>query len=262
MRRATRWGILAALTAAAVAIAALAGTTGSHAAPAAKKNGRHRLGLRQGGQHGAVRRSGPRCGQDPRQADQRQEQEVPLCDQDLRHAEQRRRQGEGLRAEPARTAREHHLHDLRRRLRDAGRPGGDQPRQARGRSLHRHRPDGAEALRQEGQARLQLRQRRAGRGLGDGRVRLEQALEDGGPGDEHAARLLQERRAGVRHPLPRARRQGRRPRELPDREQRRGHRRHAPQLAQGGRLRDLDRRSASCRRSSPASARCTTRRRS
>ncbi len=38
MRRATRWGILAALTAAAVAIAALAGTTGSHAAPAAKKN--------------------------------------------------------------------------------------------------------------------------------------------------------------------------------------------------------------------------------
>ena len=37
MRRATRWGILAALTAAAVAIAALAGTTGSHAAPAAKK---------------------------------------------------------------------------------------------------------------------------------------------------------------------------------------------------------------------------------
>jgi len=37
VRRATRWGILAALTAAAVAIAALAGTTGSHAAPAAKK---------------------------------------------------------------------------------------------------------------------------------------------------------------------------------------------------------------------------------
>jgi len=33
----TRWGILAALTAAVVAIAALAGTTGSHAAPAAKK---------------------------------------------------------------------------------------------------------------------------------------------------------------------------------------------------------------------------------
>ncbi len=38
MRRATRWGILAALLAAAVAIAALAGTTGSHAAPTAKKN--------------------------------------------------------------------------------------------------------------------------------------------------------------------------------------------------------------------------------
>ena len=37
MRRATRWGILAAVAAAVVAIAALAGTTGSHAAPAAKK---------------------------------------------------------------------------------------------------------------------------------------------------------------------------------------------------------------------------------
>ncbi len=37
MRRATRWGILAAALAAVVAIAALAGTTGSHAAPAAKK---------------------------------------------------------------------------------------------------------------------------------------------------------------------------------------------------------------------------------
>ena len=37
MRRATRWGILAAALAALAAIAALAGTTGSHAAPAAKK---------------------------------------------------------------------------------------------------------------------------------------------------------------------------------------------------------------------------------
>jgi branched-chain amino acid transport system substrate-binding protein len=37
VRRATRWGILAAALAAVVAIAALAGTTGSHAAPAAKK---------------------------------------------------------------------------------------------------------------------------------------------------------------------------------------------------------------------------------
>jgi branched-chain amino acid transport system substrate-binding protein len=37
VRRATRWGILAAVLAAVGAIAALAGTTGSHAAPAAKK---------------------------------------------------------------------------------------------------------------------------------------------------------------------------------------------------------------------------------
>ena len=88
-----------------------------------------------------------------------------------------------------------HVHDLRRRLRDAGRPGGDQPRRARDRAVHRHRPDGAEALRQdEGQARVQLRQRRAGRGLGDGRVRLPARLADRRARDEHAARLLQERR--------------------------------------------------------------------
>ena len=39
----------------------------------------------------------------------------------------------------------------------------------RDRTVHRHRPDGAEALRRnEGQAGVQLRQRRPGRGLGDG----------------------------------------------------------------------------------------------
>ena len=69
-----------------------------------------------------------------------------------------------------------HVHDVRRRLRRAGRAGDDQPRRPRGRSVHRHRSDGAEALRREGQARLQLRQRRAGRGLGDGRLRVEEGL--------------------------------------------------------------------------------------
>ena len=44
---------------------------------------------------------------------------------------------------------------------------------ARGRAVHRHRPDGTEALRGEGRARVQLRQRRPGRGLGDGGVRVE-----------------------------------------------------------------------------------------
>ena len=42
---------------------------------------------------------------------------------------------------------EHHLHDLRRRSRRAGRAGGDQSRHPRGRAVHRHRSDGAEALR-------------------------------------------------------------------------------------------------------------------
>jgi len=205
-----------------------------------EEDGHHRLGFRPGGPDGPVRQPGACGGQDPDQADQRQGQ-VPVRDQDLRHAEQRRGQGQGLRAQPARPEGQHHLHDLRRRLRDAGRAGGDQSRQARDRAVHRHRPDGAEALRQEGQARLQLRQRRSGRGLGNGGVRVEQALEDGRSGDEHAARLLQERRAGVRHPLPRARRQDRRPRELPDREQRRGDCGLASELAQGRRLRDLDR---------------------
>ena len=45
-------------------------------------------------------------------------------------------------------------------------------RQADPVDLHRHRPDGAEAVRQGRQARLQLRQRRPGRGLCDGGVRL------------------------------------------------------------------------------------------
>ena len=59
-----------------------------------------------------------------------------------------------------------------------GRAGGDQPRRARGRAVHRHRPDGPEAVRREGPAGVLVRQRRAGRGLGDGGVRVEQGLED------------------------------------------------------------------------------------
>ena len=97
----------------------------------------------------------------------RQRPQAP--DQDVRHAGQQAGDREGVRAEAARRRRERHLHDVRRRLRRAGRAGGDQPRRARGRTVHRHRPDGPEAVRREGQARVQLRQRRAGRGLGDGR---------------------------------------------------------------------------------------------
>ena len=119
--------------------------------------------------------------------------------------------------------------------------GGDQPRDPRGRTVHRHRPDGAEALRHEGQARLQLRQRRAGRGVGDGRVRVEAGLEDRRARHEHAARLLQERRPGVRGPVHPARREGRRAGELRDRCQQREHRRQPPERRQGGRDRDVDR---------------------
>ena len=84
-------------------------------------------------------------------------------------------------------------------------------RQADDRAVHRHRPDGAEAVRHGGQAGVQLRQRRPGRGLRDGGVRVAQGLADGEPGHEHAARLLQERRPGVRQALHAARRQDRRP---------------------------------------------------
>ena len=48
------------------------------------------------------------------------------ADPDLRHAGQQARDREGVRGEAARPGREHHLHDLRRRLRRAGRAGGDQ----------------------------------------------------------------------------------------------------------------------------------------
>ena len=47
----------------------------------------------------------------------------PLQDRHLRHEQQQPGEGEVVCGEPARQGREHHLHDLRRRLRDAGRPG-------------------------------------------------------------------------------------------------------------------------------------------
>ena len=145
-----------------------------------------------------------------------------------------------MRARPARRRREHHLHDLRRRLRDARRAGGDQARQAGSLDLHRHRPDGPEALRDARQARVQLRKRRAGRGLGHGAVRMEQGLEDRRARNEHAARLLQERRHGVREALQAARRQDRRQGELRDRPEQRRDRGQPAELAQGGGVRDLD----------------------
>ena len=84
-----------------------------------------------------------------------------------------------------------------------------------GRAVHRHRPDGPEALRPEGPARVLVRQRRPGRGLGDGAVRLRQGLEDRGARDRHRDRLLQGRRQGVQGAVHPARRQDRRRGELP-----------------------------------------------
>ena len=112
--------------------------------------------------------------EDPRRPGQREgrRQRASAADRHLRHEQQQRGEGEVVRGEPAREGCERHLHDLRRRSRDAGRAGVDQARQADAVHVHRHRPDGAEAVRQGRQARVQLRQRRPGRGLRDGGVRL------------------------------------------------------------------------------------------
>ena len=56
-----------------------------------------------------------------------------------------------------------------------------------------------------GKLAYQLRQRRAGRGLGDGRARVEERLEDRGPRDGHRDRLLQGRRDRIQGALPAAR---------------------------------------------------------
>ena len=47
----------------------------------------------------------------------------PLKIDDLRHEQQQPGEGQVVRGEPARPGRAHHLHDVRRRLRDARRPG-------------------------------------------------------------------------------------------------------------------------------------------
>ena len=63
-------------------------------------------------------------------------------------------------------------------------------REAHGRAVHRHRSDGPEALRRQGPARVLVRQRRPGRGLGDGRVRVEARLADARARHRHGDRLL------------------------------------------------------------------------
>ena len=75
---------------------------------------------------------GARSGEGTGQPDQRQGRRhgPAAADRHLRHEQQQRRQGEVVCGEPARKGCECHLHDLRRRLRDAGRAGVAQGGQA------------------------------------------------------------------------------------------------------------------------------------
>ena len=127
-----------------------------------------------------------------------------------------------------------------------GRPGGDQPGRARGCTVHRHRPDGAEAVRPEGTPRVHVRQRGSGRGLGDGRVCVVEGLAQRGARDRHRDRVLQERRAGVRGTVEATRRQDRGERDVSVRAGRRrkrgvvAGRDDATERGQGRRHRDRD----------------------
>ena len=77
------------------------------------------------------------------QQGERHEGEAPH----VQHAGQQAGDREGVRAEAARPGRRRDHDHVRRRLRGAGRAGVDQRREADGRGVHRHRPDGPEALR-------------------------------------------------------------------------------------------------------------------
>ena len=143
----------------------------------------HRVGLRRKGNMAPFDGPGARCGEHPREPDQRARRGQRQEAQDHRPATRRTtipRRRSPCATKPDRQGRGPHVRHLRRRLRDPGRAGGVEPRDARGGTVHRHRPDGAEALRGEGPARLQLRERRPGRGLGDGRLRVEAGLEERG----------------------------------------------------------------------------------
>ena len=168
---------------------------------------------------------------------------TPAQDRHLRHAGQQAGDREVVCREADRRQGRRHLHDVRRRLRRARRAGSDQRRQAHRRPVHRHRPDGPEALRAEGPAGVLVRQRRAGRGLGHGAVRVRQGLEDGGARNGHGDRVLQGRREGVQGAVHAARRQDRRGGELPvARQHEPAERDHAAQRQEGRRDRDGDRR--------------------
>ena len=169
-----RWGALGALLAVSALVVAAVGTGSAARTTSAQRADRDRLGVRQQGQHGAVRRARAGGGEGPHQADQRKGGVVgrPLkimtCDTNNNNPAKAKSCAASLLGKGANII----FTTCDVDFATPGRAGGDQPRQADDRAVHRHRPDGPEALRRGGQARVQLRQRRAGRGLGDGRVRV------------------------------------------------------------------------------------------
>ena len=137
-----------------------------------------RLGVRQQGQHGALRRS--RAGRGAGTASSRSTRAVACRS---RSSPATRRTTIRPRPSRARSA-----CSARARTSSSRPATSTTPRRSCRRPstaacsrspLHRHRSDGPEALRLEGRARVQLRQRRAGRGLGHGAVGLRQGLAHG-----------------------------------------------------------------------------------
>ena len=118
-------------------------------ASAAAQADRDRLGIRLEGRDGAVRQPRPRGCKRPCRSGQRPRgRQGPAAeDHHVRHAGQQAGDRQGVRGEADRPGRRRHLHDVRCRLRRTRRAAVDQRGQAHGRAVHRHRPDGPEALR-------------------------------------------------------------------------------------------------------------------
>ena len=177
-----------------------------------------RLGVRQQGRDGAVRRPGARRGSVARQAVEREgrRRRPPAADQDLRHAGQQAGDGEGVRAEAARAAARtsssppatstSRRRSCRRRSTAAcsrSRRASAPTRWARSASARRASSRSASATSRRTKARRWRSTRRA-KGWRIGRAR-----------DRRRDRLLQERRPGVQGAVHAARRQDRRPGDVP-----------------------------------------------
>ena len=171
-----RWAFAAVGLLAFVVIGSALAATSGHQSNAGKAADHHRLGVRQHGRHEArstlrhlaaaqlqVAKVNAKGGVSGRKL------QIRTCDTQGNNPAI----AKACASAPARPEGERPLHDLRRRLRRTGRQGGDRPGCPCNRALHRYRPDGTEAVRPEGAPGVQLRQRRAGRRVGDGPVRAE-----------------------------------------------------------------------------------------